>query len=595
MPASASSRAKEESNSLQLDKLLPKKRESDFLSSPQESGQTEEQIREKLIAGMNGIKGVEAVIKVSLASSLARKLIRLGKGAKIEEKTNEILVALPQIAQAAGENADLAFIALSKDKIADYFTKNPQLLITHFESIVQATGENAGWAFYALSKDKTVNDFLSWCQGSMSRERFFISVFASDIAAIEIGRPLDYLHNEDLRNPQNLRTKYLNSLPSEKVLALLCSNPEYFYTSSNNLLFDRLASDIKNGKFGAQAKTLMDVIAEYRLENTELHRNLIFRAINYGRFYGGHAPVFDKDDAIKSMGTLLLPLKNMLGFDKTYFYLLANSLDGLSPGMKAAVQNELVKCKILAYSQSHLGLQGAKERYAASSFLLDYLKNPREKEVNFDPSKYRGKGGKLNIIQVFVAQDTGKDHYPMTQSWFAKYGQPKKGKSGELIYETKTARVILFMGEDEQANQNFVKQKLSENTNMLLTFRGHSYSLNDNMPLNIFGNCGCNILFIPGSCGSAGSTPEYLAQNPATDIDFVSNTSTGRGQVTNALLDIFISEDARIRAGGTPRTYKEILNDSANAKKIGQNGGDAATLKASSLGELLLEKVYRGG
>ena len=406
MPASASSRAKEESNSLQLDKLLPKKRESDFLSSPQESGQTEEQIREKLIAGMNGIKGVEAVIKVSLASSLARKLIRLGKGAKIEEKTNEILVALPQIAQAAGENADLAFIALSKDKIADYFTKNPQLLITHFESIVQATGENAGWAFevlsndkiadlftkypsqfvqiaqaagenarrafnalsndkiadyftknpellithfksiaqaagmdaywafYALSKDKTVNDFLSWCQGSMSRERFFISVFASDIAAIEIGRPLDYLHNDDLRNPQNLRTKYLNSLPSEKVLALLCSNPEYFYTSSNNLLFDRLASDIKNGKFGAQAKTLMDVIAEYRLENTELHRNLIFRAINYGRFYGGHAPVFDKDDAIKSMGTLLLPLKNMLGFDKTYFYLLANSLDGLSPGMK---------------------------------------------------------------------------------------------------------------------------------------------------------------------------------------------------------------------------------------------------------------------
>jgi hypothetical protein len=769
MSASASSRTKEETGAaFQLGETIPKMRESDFFSQPQESGQTEEKIRQRLIAGMRGIEGVEAETKDALASSLARKLISLGDGAKIEEKTGEILAALPkiaqaagkdagwafkalsndkiadlftkypsefvqiaqatgeaaswafmalsndkiaglfashapefvQIAQAAGEDVYLAFEALSNDKIADFFLKDPAKMIASFRGIAQAagkytywafkalsndkiadlftkypsefvqiaqaTGEAASWAFKALSNDKIADfflkdpakliasfrgiaqaagkytywafmalsndkiaglfsshapefvqiaqaagedvylafealsndkitsDFIAWCEGRLGKEKFLISLLSLNDVAIEIGRPLDDLHNEDLRDPQNKRTAYLNKLPAETVLALLCSNPEFFYTSSNDLLFDRLASDIKNGKFGVQVKTLMDMLAKYGLENTDLHRNLIFRAINYGRFYGGHAPVFGKDDAIKSMETLLHPLKNMQGFDKTYFYLLANSLDGLSPGMKAVVQSELGRCKILSYSQMHLGFQGAKERYAASSFLLDYLKNPREKEVNFDPSKYRGKDGKLEIVQVFSKKDTEKNHWLLSQQWFSKYGKPKTGENGELIYETKNARIVLYMGEDENANQEFVKKKLSENTNMILTFRGHSYSLNDNMPSNIFGNCRCNILFIPGSCGSAGSTPAYIAANPATDLDFISNTSTGKGQVTNALIDILISEDARIRAGGELRTYKAVLNDPANANKIESNDGDPSTLKASSLGEQLLERVYRG-
>ena len=284
MPASASSRAKEETGAaLQLGEIIPKTRESDFFSQPQESGQTEEKIGQRLVAGMRGIEGVKAKTKDALASRLARKLISLGDGAKIEEKTCEILVALPKIAQAAGEGAGWAFEALSNDKIADLFLKDPAKLIASFRGIAQAAGEGADgafealsndkiaglfsshssefvqiaqvvgkyayWAFKALTNDKTASDFIAWCECRLGKEKFLISLLSLNDVAIEIGRPLDDLHNEDLRNPNNKRTAYLNKLPAETVLALLCSDPEFFYTSSNNLLFDRLASDIKNGKF----------------------------------------------------------------------------------------------------------------------------------------------------------------------------------------------------------------------------------------------------------------------------------------------------------------------------------------------------------
>jgi len=507
-----------------------------------------------------------------------------------------------EIAKAAGSgiSASGALFALSDDKVAELFVKyTPQ-----FVEIAKSAGNGVWGAFSALSNDKIAKDFISWCEGKISKETFLIILFSSNTVATEIGRPLDDLHNEDLRNPNNKRTAYLNSLPKEKVLSLLCSNPEYFYTSSNNLLFDRFLKDIQEGKFNQTSEDssanasdnksmtgIIDVLQKYGLENTDLHRNLIFRAINYGRFYGGYLPVFLEKDADASMKALLSPLKNNTGFDNVYFYHLANCLENLTPSMKESVKNELISCKANATLQIPDGISGAKERLAASSFLLDYLANPLEHQVVFDPAKYRDKDGKLEIVQVFDKEDTGKDHWGFSQDWFAKYGAPKNGENGELIYETKTTRVTLYMGETEDDNQNFVKKKLSENTNMLLTFRGHSFSLDDNMPSNIFGNCDCKVLFIPGSCGSAGSTPAYLASNPKTDLDFISNTSTGRGQVTNALLDTFIAEDARIRAGKELRTYNAILLD--NSAKINANGGDPATLKASALGEEMLERVYK--
>ena len=503
----------------------------------------------------------------------------------LEKNPSKFFESFKRIAAAGSNRAHYYFLVLSGEKMAANFVKEPSKTLDAFDQIANAVGDKVGAAFIGLAGDKTAEYFNSWLEGKASKEKFFTRLFSTDEIATEIGRPLDDLHNEDLRDPKNKRTEYLNSLSKETVLALLCSNPEYFYTSSNNLLFDRL---IKLSK----GKGINETLREYGLEGTEQHRNLLFRAINYGRFYGGHDPVFAKEDAEKSIGTLLSPLKEKYGFDKTYFYLLANCLGGLTPAMKEATKVELTKCKIHAFPQTDF--PGAKERYAASSYIIDYLNNPKEKEVSFNPSKYRGKDGKLLVVQVFSKQDTENDHWALSQQWFAKYGKPKIGENGEFIFETKNARIILYMGEDEDSNQNFVKNLFSKSTNLILTFRGHSFSLKGNMPPKIFGNYNCNVLFIPGSCGSAGSTPDYLANNPKTDMDFVSNTSTGRGQVTNALLDIFISEDARVRSGGELRTYKAILNDKANAEKITANGGNPATLKASSLGEEMLERVYKG-
>jgi hypothetical protein len=123
---------------------------------------------------------------------------------------------------------------------------------------------------------------------------------------------------------------------------------------------------------------------------------------------------------------------------------------------------------------------------------------------------------------------------------------------------------------------------------MVLTFRGHSFSLEANMPTDIFGNSpNAHILFIPGSCGSSGSVPLYLSSNPETDIDFVANTSTGKGQVTNALIDMFILAAASAQKDG----YVKLIN--RYSSMIVAQDGDPKTLKASTPGEQMLENVFK--
>jgi hypothetical protein len=178
----------------------------------------------------------------------------------------------------------------------------------------------------------------------------------------------------------------------------------------------------------------------------------------------------------------------------------------------------------------------------------------------------------------------------LTKEWAAKYGEGKVGKSGEIVYESMDARITLFMGKDAKENQKFLKKAMAADPRMILTFRGHSFSLDNNMPSDIFGNDPkAKILFIPGSCGSAGSIPDYLANNPKSSLEFVGNTSTGRGQVTNALLDIFISESAR----KLKRPYEIILhNDNDSVMAIERAGGTPGTIKATTIGEMLLAYIY---
>ncbi len=477
-----------------------------------------------------------------------------------------------EIAKAAGHSTGYAFQARSNEKVAGLFVEKPEVVIDAFGKIAKAAGINAACAFLALSEEKDAPKLEEYCKGSITFDILMLNIKASDRYAIEMGRRLDELHDSEAE-----RKKYLASLSKTDVLALLLSNPDYFYTSSNHLLFDRLNSDFEPGE-------LSRFLSENGLEGTELHRNLIFRAANYDRLYGNDNSVFRKSDILAVLSTLTGPLEAE-GFDPRYFYLLANTLGSFDAGLTTYIGRRVVAAQvsILFKDADWVG-----RKRTALHFLLEESQNPGKNEAVFDSSNYRDTDGKLLIVQVFDKGDTEKDHWVLSQKWFSKYGKPRTGDAGELVYETNDARIVLFMGETTGANRKFVSSLLDKNPNMILTFRGHSFSLNENIPTDILANRKANILFLPGSCGSSGVIPAYIEASPGTSFEFVANTSTGRGQVTNALVDIFINE----AASGLRRTYNTIIKkDKNNCSFVEANGGDCSTLKVDTVGERLLEQT----
>ena len=427
---------------------------------------------------------------------------------------------------------------------------------------------NAESAFAAISYYGTAGQFAKFARKETSLGQFSVSLFSSNQVAMELGRPLDDLHDQ-----AGKREGYLGGLSPEQITGLLLSDPAFFYTSTNHMLFDRLSGICKEKNI-----TVTGLLKSYGIEtDSEPGRNIIFRAISYDRLYGTQTSgIFTKEELNEVIPALLNPLKND-GFDKTYFYMLANSLDGIS---KAGYKQTLIG---ILKGQSGKG-DDAKAK--ATEFLVDYLEHPEHfDDLKFNRKNYLDASGRLLIVQVFDKKDTESDHWKLTQEWASKYGQPVQGSSGELIYENASAKIVLFMGKDESENQSFIKSTLEKNKDVILTFRGHSYSLEKNFPADIFGNHGGHVLFIPGSCGSASSIPSYISSNPLTKFAFFANSSTGRGQVTNyGILDGLI-------AAKTPATFRKIL-DSKRAI-IEANDGNAATIQTPDLlGERLMEHIY---
>ena len=105
------------------------------------------------------------------------------------------------------------------------------------------------------------------------------------------------------------------------------------------------------------------------------------------------------------------------------------------------------------------------------------------------------------------------------------------------------------------------------------------------MNYDIFQNSDFHILFVPGSCGSSDSIPNYVRNNPNTDLRAASNTSTGRGQVTNVLMSMFIETNSKTKFEDLLAKYSGRIKDA---------GGDPHTIKIRSKGEKLLEEAYSG-
>ncbi|MEM3060611.1 MAG: hypothetical protein QXW70_03550 [Candidatus Anstonellales archaeon] len=522
------------------------------------------------------------------------------------------------IAQATGEDAYRAFEALLNDKVATLFEKYPD----KFVSIAQATGKYGAWAFEVLSNPtvatlfaKYPDKFVSIAQATgKSAVLIFMSLsdepslpkylkdatllFLSDKIllnqlvfqlktflpeTIELGRRIDDLHDRE-RERMNL----INSQSTETILSLLCSDPQLFYTSTNHLLFDRLKKDLNN----KPVSVLLNEFGGIGLDSA-IGRNLLFRAITYDRIYGRENSILQDKEVDEARKALLSPLDRN-EFDSIYFFVLANAINVL---LRSSLISKDETVRHLTRTLENARRNDSKSLISSIEYLL-VMVDPSTKHVSdenkgkitslqklttYYPEQYKGKDGYITCVQIFKNEDVGKDHWPLSQTFFENlFGRPKKGNEGELIYEKNKKRVILYMGESPQNNQDFIKRKIDELDNLILTFRGHSFSLLESFPYNIFGNKQVNILFIPGSCGSAGSTAEYIMSNQNTNLSFVANTSTGRGQVTNALVEIFLGIDK-------PTEFQKIKTD--NESKISKYGGDVHTLTFSSEGELLLRYV----
>ncbi len=487
------------------------------------------------------------------------------------EKPARLGLALKDIARAMhgaeSEEINKAFSLLSKD-FAPLFARYPEA----FVATARDAKKDAAIAFGALDErdpKSILLEALSFHGGALK----------------EFGRPLDYLHDFEKE-----RMQYLNSLQPFEAVSLLCSDPSLFYTSSNHLLFDKLKLDFNT-------KGLTALKKEFALSN-ELTRNLLLRAINYNRLGDLISPKDGTQQDVKLAVDIVLGTpQSKTGiyserFEPRDAYLMANGVETLR---KYSDITGKINDRLGELEQSQAGsptVERGRTIFALKymSFILtgdahgDKVIGDIGKRSVYTPADYKT-GGKTNVIQIFDREDAHEevDHWKMTNEWLQRqYGEPKAGPRGELTYENANARITLFMGGSKPANAKFIKDWVKKNQAGVITFRGHSFSLEENMPYDLFGNKPGKYLFIPGSCGSAGSIPDYMSANPATELAFFSNTATGRGAVTNTIIDL-VAEQRK------PIGFKEILVK--GEKKIAALEGDIADIQVFNRGEQILSYV----
>ncbi len=492
----------------------------------------------------------------------------------------KLIYYFSEITKASGKKADLTLSRFGNPEIAELFIKYPD----EFVKLAKATRKYADEAFRALKNPHIKQLFLKYINKQISLERFLInSIALSSSYAIELGHPLDDFHDRPVR-----REKYLKNLKNWEVVGLLCSNPDYFYTSTNELLFERLVNDAKNSN-----KTLLQYLKDIGIwEDDKVITNFLLRAAKYGRI-ARRKPLFSKAEQKEVIGKLLKPLREDNVNDQ-YLYYLANIIENLKIEKR---QNEDL-WKEIRKALKKAKEKGGKRTRIASDFLLDWMKEGKPDTV-LNLNNHTS-NGKLVILQVFDREDTEKDHWGLTIDYFKKrmgIKNPKieKLQNGErVIFEDENVKLILFMGNSEENNQNFVKKMLKTNPNLILTFRGHSYSLTDSFPYNIFSNLDedSHLLFIPGSCGSNADIPSYI-NNTQSEIKFISNLSTGRGMVTNTLVWYLITTWKTKHNKDKPVyiTFEELLNRAR--KEIESYGSSTDSLSYNKLGERLISYIKR--
>jgi hypothetical protein len=462
------------------------------------------------------------------------------------------------------EDVDLALSVLGGPKLAPIFSKYPET----FVNIAMEAGSDT-WQAFSQLEGKRVEGVVA---SAISR---------FDDTAIELGRPLD-----DLRGNEAERKEYLSKLGLPQALGLLCSDPSFFQRSSNQLLFDRLKKDFSGNLPGLRER--------YGLDQSQI-RNLAFRALGNGRIDDFITEKSRDNDAWSAGEAVLGSVAEKTGvyaerFDGRHFYLLANHSKDVLRRFPWALGIVDGRMKRLQKPRD-----GDERKIAHALAFLRYLftDDPRgdgelirlgSGKAVYDPAGYRV-AGKINAVQVFDRRDTRNSHWKLSQDWFRRrFGNPRVAASGELVFEGRNARVTLYMGNSPADNAQYIADWVRNNEAGIITFRGHSNSLMNNMPLNLFGNRTGRYVFILGSCGSSGSVPGYMDANPDTDLQPISYPSTGRGQVTNTLLEILLDQKE-------PVGFSKIIE--GNSRRIEAHQGDPRMISVWTLGEGLLNYVAR--
>lgn len=417
---------------------------------------------------------------------------------------------------------------------SDFLIKLNQLL--EYKSV------NLLWGF---KTSELLPFFESYFLGKIDLpELAFKSISLSSDIAIEHGKSLDDLHDDEPR-----RIEFLNSLSEKEVLALLCSPPQLFYTSSNKHLFDRYRKTYGNLSF-------KDLIAKNNLNNDQI-KNFLFRLLRYDLFYGKPNSILKTDADVSAAYYYVMEDIKSNEFDPTYYMLLGNSIKKLAAVVPSTYSDLEARLK----SVNRKNEDGAKiyyAIYAIADFISPTNRDPEvlaleKKRATFNIEDYRDKDGKIYVPTIFdpvgteehfrlTAEDLVKDGFKLIKTETRKpYPFEKKKEIVEVATYQKDDVIVILHRKESYENKAFMTQFTKDHKKSISVFRGHSYKLESNLPPSVIGNSEGSHVLILGSCGSVGSNAEYINENPNTTIIPISNTSTGRGKVNSLLARLLIT------------------------------------------------------
>ena len=498
----------------------------------------------------------------------------LGSEVQNGDAVSQAIIGIAQADSKTQGDSPIPFsmiLSLLKSKeIGETFVKSPAATTESMQMLFDYLGKYLSWDL--VSDSSSVGARMSSVIGAADFEHLKFAVLSQvSTIAIEFGRLLDELHDQtDLNLPnvdvaKSMRLEYLNmaNVPSSQLdflgkdyllkdnrkplsfmegAALLCSDPSYFLTSSNNFLYEKFFAGLKQQGIGVRGffDKLRENLPEETVAAAEL--NFAYRTLKYSHQLSNLSRA-DQDFVVAAA---LRPISEQNSAVSS-FYLLLNvikplraTMPGISKKIQTAVQAELGKSEILPEKRYVLeyALHICDEKTSRLPRASKAKINALESMGNFNPALYKNSKGEFHVAEVFDLVDTESNLsdtlLELKRNKFSKAGG--KGKYGEDVYVSSDGKKFVHIFRDEvEKNKEFIRAIHSEHENMMFVYRGHSFNSNLNFPPDIFENKG-NVFVLLGGCGGTGNIPPFFESNPTMNLSYLAYSSTGRGRVTDKFI-----------------------------------------------------------